>query len=579
MENQKMENLLNLALYATPDERLRSQQLPVGFDASDRTFEVVVRYQGDPDILSSAASEATVLLGNYAILRLPEEALDTVSSLPQITFMEKPKRLYFSAAKGRAASCINPVQNASFSGGGLSGKGILVACIDSGADYTHPDFRNPDGSSRILRLWDQTAAAGPPPPGYHLGTLYTKEQLDAALASGFPLEQVPSRDVSGHGTAVLGIAAGNGQASGGVLKGTAPEASLAVVKLGTSDPGGFPRTTQLMQALDYIIRLSMELQIPAAVNLSFGNSYGSHSGDSLLETYLDTVSHFGRNVICIGTGNEGDRGGHRSGKMVSGQTLDSEFRTGPYSLTTNLQVWKQYVDTADLILIHPNGQMSPPIDPVPGPLRLRLQNTEILVYYGMPGPFSVFQEIYLDFLPVSGNSYLDGGTWTLRLIPRRIVDGTFHMWLPGGAEETSASFYLPSPDTTLTIPSTARRGIAVAAYNSALSSYAPFSGRGYTAMGEEIKPDLAAPGVDIQAPRPGGGYGVYTGTSFAAPFVTGSAALLMEWGILRGHDPFLYGEKVKAYLRRGARQLPGYDTWPNPQLGYGVLCLRDSFPF
>ena len=264
--------------------------------------------------------------------------------------------------------------------------------------------------------------------------------------------------------------------------------------------------------------------------------------------------------------------------MISGQILDTEFQTGSYTLTTNLQIWKQYTDTADLVLIHPGGQTSGPIQPVLGPLRLRLQNTEILAYYGMPSPFSVFQEIYLDFLPVSGNTYVDSGTWTLRLIPKRIVDGTFHTWLPGGSAESSARFYLPSPDTALTIPSTARRGVAVAAYNSSLQTYAPFSGRGYTAVRQEIKPDLAAPGVNIQAPRPGGGYGTYTGTSFAAPFVTGSAALLMEWGILKGNDPFLYGEKVKAYLQRGARQLPGYETWPNPQLGYGVLCLKDSFP-
>ena len=142
----------------------------------------------------------------------------------------------------------------------------------------------------------------------------------------------------------------------------------------------------------------------------------------------------------------------------------------------------------------------------------------------------------------------------------------------------SAEFYLPTPDTTLTIPSTSRRSISVAAYNSRLQSYAPFSGRGFTAIRKEIKPDLAAPGTDIQAPRPGGGYGVYSGTSFAVPFVTGSAALLMEWGIAAGNDPYLYGEKVKAYLQRGARQLPGYETWPNPQLGYGALCLKDSFP-
>lgn len=578
MESQKVENLLNLALFATPEERAQSGQLRVGYDAASQTFEVLIRYQGDLSPLDSAGWEYTKLLGNYAILRLPQSDVDAVSLLPQVIFMEKPKQMYFAAANGRAASCINPVQSGSAAGVPLTGRGVLVACIDSGADYTHPDFRNPDGSSRILRLWDQTIPAGPPPDGYRLGTLYTQEQLNDALSSSSPLEQIPSRDTSGHGTAVLGVAAGNGLASDGVLKGVAPEAELAVVKLGTPEAGGFPRTTQLMQALDYVVRLSIELSLPLSVNLSFGNSYGSHSGDSLLETYMDTVSNLGQNTICVGTGNEGEGKTHRAGQMVQGEPLDTEFFVGSYSLSTSLQIWKQYVDAADLLLIHPDGETAGPLRPILGPLRLRIRNTEILAYYGMPSPFSLLQEIYLDFLPAAGSSFVDSGSWTVRLIPQKIVDGHFHMWLPGGGSDSSAAFYLSSPDTTLTIPSTARRAISVGAYNSGLQSYAPFSGRGNAVLQGGAKPDLAAPGVDVQAPRPGGGYGVFTGTSFATPFVTGSAALMMEWGIVRGNDPFLYGEKVKAYLRNGAKPLPGIREYPDPRVGYGALCLRESFP-
>ena len=97
-------------------------------------------------------------------------------------------------------------------------------------------------------------------------------------------------------------------------------------------------------------------------------------------------------------------------------------------------------------------------------------------------------------------------------------------------------------------------------------------------MGSYQKPDLAAPGVDVTTVAAGGGYASFSGTSFATPFVTGSAALLMEWGIVRGNDPYLYGEKVKAYLRRGAKPLPGFTQYPNPLVGYGVLCLEDSLP-
>ncbi len=209
--------------------------------------------------------------------------------------------------------------------------------------------------------------------------------------------------------------------------------------------------------------------------------------------------------------------------------------------------------------------------------RFTLGNTDLLVYYGKPMPYSTAQEIYIEFLPQE--EYVDSGIWTIRLEGRRILDGEYDVWLPGGGILGSDTrFYAPSPARTLTIPSTAVQVISVGAYNSQLQSYADFSGRGYTRSIVQIKPDIAAPGVDIQTTRAGGGYERMTGTSFATPFVSGAAALLMEWGIVRGNDPYLYGEKVKSYLIRGARQIAGEREWPNERLGWGVLCLRNSIP-
>ena len=201
-------------------------------------------------------------------------------------------------------------------------------------------------------------------------------------------------------------------------------------------------------------------------------------------------------------------------------------------------------------------------------------DTRLLIYYGEPSPYSPFQEIYFEFLPEK--TYIDSGIWQIVLMPERIVEGNYDLWLPAGSVTGPATGFLNStPETTLTIPSTARKVITVGAYNPSYQSYADFSGRGYTRLGQ-VKPDLAAPGTDIITVSAGGGYESVTGTSFAAPFVTGTAALLMEWGIIRNQDPFLYGEKVKARLLRGARQLPGFTQWPNPELGYGVLCGGDS---
>ncbi|MGI6008283.1 MAG: S8 family peptidase [Ruminococcus sp.] len=573
MSDQKLENLLNLALGATEKEREESLELEVGYDMEDRVWDLIVRFSGEPEDIAMEGVVVTPLLGQYAIVKIPQPLIYSFAEQTAVEYVEKPKRLYFALDQSRIASCINQVQSGLFD---LKGSGVWVACIDSGIDYSHPDFLRPDGSSRILYLWDQTIP-GNPPPGYALGSLYTKEDIDRALASDEPMEVVPSRDFSGHGTSVMGAAAGNGASSGGIYRGAAPESDLIVVKLGTPGEDSFPRTTELMQAVDFVVRLAAAHGVPAAINLSFGNTYGSHSGDSLLETYLDVAAGVGRSVICVGTGNDGALGGHYSGILQEGAVSEVQMAVSAYETTLNVQLWKRYADEVDIVLIHPDGTQIGPVRAVQEPQRLNFRNTEVLFYYGEPAPHSTAQEIYFDFLPKE--NYIDSGVWTFRLIPGRIVTGDFDMWMPGGRVLNEATrFYEPDPGRTLTIPSTAQQVIAVGAYDSRLLSYAGFSGRGYTRVTNQVKPDLAAPGVDITVPKGGGGYRSVTGTSFATPIVTGSAALLMEWGIIRGNDPYLYGEKVKAYLIKGARQLPGFSEFPNPQVGYGALCLRESLP-
>ena len=582
--SQKVENILNLALEATPEERARSGELDVGYDAEEREWELIVKYSGSLESVRSISSSVTELINGYAVIVIREDRIEELAGFPEVEFIEKPKSLYFQADVGRQASCIDTVQRAPYN---LSGRGVLVGIVDSGIDYENPDFRNEDGTTRVVSLWDQSVS-GNPPAGYAVGSEFTREEINAALAGNGPgggagesTRTVLSRDTSGHGTAVAGIAAGNGRGSEGrMYRGAAPEAELIIVKMGTPRPDGFPRTTELMTGVDYVIRKALELRMPVAVNISFGNTYGSHDGTSLVERFLNDISDMWKNVICIGSGNEGTTAGHAAGRVTDEEEVIQELAVQEREPSLNVQIWKSYVDEMDVSIVSPSGERVGPFREILGPQRFILGGTELLIYYGEPKPYSVRQEIYISFIPLQ--SYVDSGVWQIILTPRGIVDGAWQMWLPAQAAlNVGTAFLTPDSTSTLTIPSTASLAVTVAAYDARTFSYADFSGRGPAAVYEGIgvpKPDLAAPGVLVNAPVPGGGYRAFSGTSFAAPFVTGSAALLMEWGIVQGNDPYLYGEKVKAYLRRGARELPGYSEWPNALLGFGALCVRESLP-
>lgn len=586
--SQKIENILNLALEATPEERERSGELDVGYDPEEREWELIVKYSGSLETVRRISSSVTELLNGYAVIVIREDRIEELAAFPQVEFIEKPKSLYFQADVGRQVSCIDAVQTTPYN---LSGRGVLVGIIDSGIDYANPDFRNEDGTTRIIALWDQSAS-GNPPDGYAVGSEFTREEIDTVLtgsSSGILQDvevarsphMVLSSDTSGHGTAVAGIAAGNGRGSEGrIYRGAAPESELVVVKMGTPRPEGFPRTTELMMGVDYVIRKALEQRKPMAVNISFGNTYGSHDGTSLVERFLNDISATWKNVICIGSGNEGTTAGHAAGRLGDEEEVIQELAVQERQPALNVQIWKSYVDDLDISIVSPSGQRVGPLQEILGPQRFILGNTELLVYYGEPKPYSVRQEIYISFIPLQ--SYVDSGVWQIILTPRRIVDGIYQMWLPAQAAlNVGTAFLTPDSMSTLTIPATASLAVTVAAYDARTFSYADFSGRGPSAVYEGsnvLKPDLAAPGVLVNAPVPGGGYRAFSGTSFATPFVTGAAALLMEWGIVQGNDPYLYGEKVKAYLRRGAKELPGYSEWPNALLGYGTLCVRDSLP-
>lgn len=265
---------------------------------------------------------------------------------------------------------------------------------------------------------------GHPPKGIGSAVQYTQEQINRALEANTMAERealVPSRDTSGHGTAVLGIAAGNGRESQGTERGVAPESSLLVVKLG--DPGSewISQNHRTEQGVGLCDLYRTGAQMPVVINLSFGNSYGAHNGTSLLETYLNQAVGYGRVTLCVGTGNEGNRAGHTAGRVRQGENYEAELGIGTYEPAMNLQIWKNYQDQMEISLVHPDGTIIGPLEQTLGTQRYRHAGTQLLIYYGKPSPYSTSQEIYIDFLPTE--SYIDSGIWRIRLIPRRILQG------------------------------------------------------------------------------------------------------------------------------------------------------------
>lgn len=576
--SQKLANDLNLALDMGYERVAADSGLYTGYDSGSNTWELIVKYTGDiQSVAKRYGASAVVLLGGYAIVTMPQEYINEFADCAEVVYIEKPHRLFFSDRQALERSCVYYAWSEPYS---LGGEGVLAAVIDSGIDWKNTDFRNSDGSTRILKLWDQTVAPESsgyaPPEGYVVGTEYNRDVINLALSGDeAALRSMNlSRDYSGHGTFVTGIAAGNGQGMAGSFRGVAFESELIIVKLGDSEQRQFPRTTRLMEAVNYCIMEAQKEGKPVVINMSFGNNQGSHDGTDLLSTYLNAASDVWKNVIVCGSGNEAGNGIHASGMLSDRKAESVELAVGEYESGFNLQLWKNYSDEYGVELIAPSGERSGNLRTY-GADRVSLDNTQVYVYYGQPTPYSRYQQLYFEFVPAGG--YVTPGVWRIVLTPVRIVDGRYDLWLQESATlNEDTRFFSPSEETTLTVPSAAGKVITVGAYNSRTDAYADFSGRGYTRTNDNIKPDIVAPGVNIVSTAVNGGYTVRSGTSMAVPFVSGSAALLMQWGIVKRNDPYLYGEKVKAYLIRTARHLPG-ERVPSKRTGWGALCLRNVF--
>ena len=514
-------------------------------------MEYIIKYTGKlPDL----GFPTELLDAQFAIIDLGEQDPMGLLEHRQITCFEPARTLTGLAAqparsgpldyKSMEAACIPQVHRAY----GLTGKGVLIGFVDSGLDLTHPEFLGEDGNSRVTALWDMTAQ-GTPPEGFRRGAFYSGEDIAAGRA--------PSGDRSGHGTAVAAVAAGR--------SGTAPGASIAMVKLAGA------QTTDVMRAVKFLLDQAEAQGMPCVVNLSYGTNWGSHWGQTLFESYIDQSAQRGRSAIVCAAGNEGSGTHHFSGRVEENGVLDAEFTISTRREQVYLSLWKNFSDEVVFDLTLPSGQSTGPL--TEGERRLRFNSVRVSVSYGMPSHYSVSQEVL--FLLDGPPGSLDG-LWRLRCQGGKIADGRLNIWLPTVEEVTDRTAFLqPSPDLTITLPATALYPISVGGFRPETGTASPFSGRGIQDCAGRTLLDLTAPAEGVRSAKAGGGYDAYTGTSLAAPFVSGSAALMMEWGVVRGNDPFLYNQRVKAFLCKGAQRSPLL-TYPNAQWGYGRLNLCAS---
>lgn len=505
-------------------------------------IELIIKYNGDiENIVENLGGTVEILSSSFAIVQIPRDNIEKLENYTEIEYIELPKSLFFMLEQGKRSSCILVNNN---NVDGLTGEGVVVGIIDSGIDYENAIFKNPDGTTRIDSIYEVG------------GQIFNSNDINSG--------NINHIDRYGHGTQVASIAVGN--------NGIAYKSDIIVVKIGQNE--FFASTTDIMRGISYIINRSIQLGKPVVINISYGTNDGSHDGNSLFEEYINEMVASYKVSIVVASGNEGNKGHHFRGVLENNSILDMEFNVANDISSMYLSIWSSFSDEFEIEIFSPLGDRGGPMRKENMTYRYRLGDTTAYIIFRNSTPYNLDNEIYIRLEGAS--RFVDSGIWKIRFYGRNIINGQIDAWLPvNEAVGGNTTFIIPNTDTTLTIPATAERVITVGAYDSLNVSSVGFSGRGYTRATEYVKPDLVAPGVNIITTTVGGSISSFTGTSAAAPFVSGSAALLMEWGIVRKNDIFLYGERMKAFLCNGAIRDDIRD-YPNREWGYGRLCLKNS---
>jgi subtilisin family serine protease len=466
----------------------------------------------------------------------------------------------------------------------LRGQGVLIGILDSGIDYTNPIFRNADNTSKIVSIWDQTVQSDNYPDDYFYGTEYLREQINQALQSDNPRSIVPTTDEIGHGTMLAGIAAGNEVPEQGFF-GVAPDAELIVVKLKQAKnylrkffiiPENVPcyQGNDIIFALDYLLSTAVKLNRPIAICIGLGTAQYAHDGRGTVSSYLSLKADNAGIGIIVAAGNEGNSRRHYFGKIDAEVGYDVvELSVGENDPGFSMELWADSPDIFSIDIQSPSGEYIPRMVPI-------LDETRVVTFIFEP------TVINIDFQVAESQSGEElilmrfrnpaPGIWRMKVYKSGNLNADYHIWLPMEGFVSDNTFFVRSdPYTTILSLGNAQIPITVTAYNTEDDSLYAGASRGYTRIGV-IKPDIAAPGVNILSPGKNNDYVEVTGTSAAAAHTAGVAAMLLEWGIVKGNQPAMSTLDMKIFMIRGARRSADL-KYPNRDWGYGILDVYNIF--
>lgn len=564
---------------ALTEEQQRCRDIILSQDYGD----FVVSYGGDIEVMAEIYNPSCYekIDNNFVVIQRPLPESGQLNP-DEYSYNLIPDLLGLLDTTSMEQSGILPVHYSPASG--FRGSGIIVGVIDTGIDYTHPAFQFSDGNTRILSIWDQTIQTDQVPERFPFGTVYIQDEINTALQAAEPFEVVPTRDENGHGTFLAGIMAGSEDQASGFI-GAAPEASIVAVKLKPAkqylrdyyvikeDALAF-QETDIMMAIEFLRSQSVRYQMPLVVCLKLGNTLDSHEGSSTLSQYLNVVNNITGICVVAAAGNELGKAHHYAGVVEGRDEFDTvELRVGEGEQGFQMEIWGSLSDVFSVEIISPEGERIARSQSRIGDsqrVNLFLEGTEIYLANRSAGLSGGRFLMVLQFRSPTP------GIWTLRVYGDRILRGRFDIWLPMEKFIQDSTYFLnPDPDITLTSVATTNSIVVTSNYNHYNDRLYVNSSRGYTSSGV-IKPDIAAPGVNVYGPEPGGRYGVRSGSSISAAHGAGAAALLMEWGLLRAIITNMDGNDIRRLLIQGAVQ-KGVDTYPNPGWGYGAMNLKNTF--